>query len=108
MKVSEFVFDYIYLFYYKTNPSCGGSYIDSLDWIKTNKKTKTNSISNKDKCFQYTVTVMLNHEEILKDLQRITTKPFINKYNWEGINFTSGKDDWKKLRKMIEQLFLMF
>ena len=43
---------------------------------------------------------MLNYEEIKKDPQRITKiKPFINKYNWEGINFPSQKDDWKKLRK---------
>ena len=35
-----------------------------------------------------------------KDLQRITkSKPFINKYNWEGINFLSEKDDWKKFEK---------
>ena len=41
-----------------------------------------------NKCFQYAVTVTLNYEEIKKDLQRITNiKPFINKYNWEGINF---------------------
>ena len=40
----------------------------------------------------------MNHEEIKKDPQRITNiKPFINKCNWEGINFTSEKDDWKKL-----------
>ena len=26
-------------------------------------------------------------------------KPFINKYNWEGINFPSEKDDWKKFEK---------
>ena len=24
------------------------------------------------------------------------TKPFINKYNWEKINYPSEKDDWKK------------
>ena len=24
---------------------------------------------------------------------------FINKYNWEGINFKSKKDDWKKIDK---------
>ena len=35
-----------------------------------------------------------------KDPQRITkTKPFINKYNWEVINFPSEKDDWKKFEK---------
>ena len=26
-------------------------------------------------------------------------KSFINKYNWEGINFPSEKDDWKKFEK---------
>ena len=43
---------------------------------------------------------MLNCEEIKKDLQIITKiKPFINKYNWEEINFSSEKDDWKKFEK---------
>ena len=41
---------------------------------------------------------MTNHEEIKKDLQRITKiEPFINKYNWEEIYFISRKDDWKKM-----------
>ena len=26
-------------------------------------------------------------------------KPFIDKYNWEGINYPSEKDGWKSLRK---------
>ena len=26
-------------------------------------------------------------------------KPFINKYNWGGINFPSEKDEWKKFGK---------
>ena len=43
---------------------------------------------------------MLNYEKIKKDLQRITKiKPFVNKYNWERINFPSEKDDWKKFEK---------
>ena len=38
----------------------------------------------------------INHEEIKKDPQKITKiKSFINKDNWEGINFASEKDDWK-------------
>ena len=65
MKGSEFVFNYVQLLYYKChkiNPSCGGSYIDSPDWIKT-KKAKINPINKKDnKYFQYTVTVALNYE----------------------------------------------
>ena len=37
---------------------------------------------------------------IKEDLQGITKiKPFINKYNWEGINFPSQKDDWRKFEK---------
>ena len=99
MKGSEFVFDYVQLLYYKChkiNPNRGGSYIDSPDWIK-NKKATINPINKKDnECFQYTITVALNHEgKKKKNAQRITKiKSFINKYNWKEINFPSEKDDW--------------
>ena len=91
------------LLYYKChkiNLNHDGSYIDSPDWIK-NKNATMNPINKKDnKCFQYAVTVALNHEEIKKDPQRITKiKPFINKCKWEGINFSSEKDDWKRLEE---------
>ena len=34
--------------------------------------------------------------------ERITkSKPFINKYNREGINFPSEKDNWKKMKKIL-------
>ena len=49
MKGSEFVFDYVYLLYYKChkiNLKRGGSYIDSPDWIK-NKKVTRNPINKK-------------------------------------------------------------
>ena len=58
-KSSEFVFDYAHLLYYKChklNPNCGGSYIDSPDWLK-NKKQKKKAV------------VVWNYEEIKKDLQ---------------------------------------
>ena len=46
------------------------------------------------------VAVTLNYEEMKKDPPRITKiKLFINKYNWEGINFPSEKDDSKKIEK---------
>ena len=97
MKDSDFVFDYVHLLFYKChkrNPNRGGSYIDSPDWIK-NKQATINPINKKNNnCFQYAVTVALNFEVIEKDPQRITKmKAFINKYNWEGINFPSEKDD---------------
>ena len=87
MKGSESVFDYVHLLYYKCykiNQNCDESYIDSPGCIK-NKKVTVNSINKKDnKCFQYAVTVTLNHEEIGKHSGRTTKiKPFINKYNWK-------------------------
>ena len=81
IQVSEFVFGYVQLLYYKCykiNLNRGWSYIDSPDWIK---KTTTISPINKkdDKCFQYAVTVAFNYEEIKKDPQRITKiNPFKN------------------------------
>ena len=88
MKEPDFVFDYVQLWYYKCykiNPNCGGSYIDSPDWIK-NKKSTINPVNKKDKCFQYPVTVVLNHGEInnkkkKKTQRKVKIKPFINKYN---------------------------
>ena len=57
--------------------------IDSPDLIKK-KKATINLINKKDNnCFQYSVRIALNHEEINKDLQRITKfKPFIDKHEW--------------------------
>ena len=65
------------------------------------KKAIINPINKKDnKCFQYAITVALNYEEIKKDPQRITKiKPFINKYNWKGINVPSEKDYLKTFEK---------
>ena len=103
MKGSEFVFHYIHLLYYKchkANPNRGGSFIDSLDWTKSRKRT-ANPINTKViKCFKYDVTVALNHAKIGKHSKTITKiKPLTNKYNWEEINFPSEKDNWKKFEK---------
>ena len=69
---SDFVFDYAYLLYYKCHKiilNGGRLYIEFLDWIKK-KKATINLINKKvNKCSQYTVTVLLNYEEIKKDLK---------------------------------------
>ena len=77
IKGSELVFDYR-----KINLNHSGSYTDSPNWMK-NKKATTNPINKKDNnCFQYTVTVALNYEEMKKDTQRITKiKPLMSKYH---------------------------
>ena len=99
VKGTELVFDPVQLLYYKCRKRStirGRSYIDSPEWIKN---ATINSINKKgNKCFKYTVTIVLNHEEIKENPQRITEiKHFINKYNWEGIKFPSEKHDWKKI-----------
>ena len=103
MKGSRFVFVYVQLLYYKChkiNPNRGGSNRDSPDWIKHKKATINPVNKNGNKCFQYAITAVLNYEEIKKDPQRkIKLKPFIREYDWEGINFRSEKDDWKKYEK---------
>ena len=70
MKGSEFVFDCVDLLHYKyhkINLNHDGSNIGSLDCMKTKKQL--NPVTKKDnRCFQYAVTVALNHEEIKKDL----------------------------------------
>ena len=53
-----------------------------------------------DKCFQYGTTVALNYEEIKWNPERVANvKPFINKYNWEKINYLSKIDNWKTFEK---------
>ena len=75
----------------------GGSHIDSPEWIK-NKKATINPKNKKDnKCFQYALTVALNHEKIKDHPERMSKiKPFIDQYNWNEIDFPSTGKDWKK------------
>ena len=95
-KGSDFIFDSVQLVYYmyhKVNFKCAGSYIDSPYWIKK-KKNKNKSKNKDDKCFQFAAAVALNFEEIESHSERVSNIiPFINKYNWEAINYPSKIDD---------------
>ena len=69
MKGSELLFDSVDLLYYKLHKISlkrGGSYIDSPEWLK-DKKATIHLKNNCDKCFQYSITVALNHEKFKKD-----------------------------------------
>ena len=71
MRGSDFEFDGINFLYYnfnKTNIYRGGTYIDLLKWLK-DKKSIINPKNNDDKCFQYTVTLALNLDNIEKILK---------------------------------------
>ena len=59
---------------------------------RLNKKLKTtrNPKSEDDTYFQYAITVALNYGEIELYPESVPyIEPFINKYNWEGINHLS-------------------
>ena len=65
MRGSEFEFDSINLLYYNFNKislNRGGSYIEPAKWIK-DKKSIIYPKSNDHKCFQYAVTLALNHDK---------------------------------------------
>ena len=73
MDKSHFVYDSVDLLYYnlhKASLNRGGSYIDFPKWLK-NKKSTINPKNIDDKCFQYDLTVALNHEKIKNHTERI-------------------------------------
>ena len=110
MRGSEFVYDSIDVLHYNLNKvslSRGGSYIDSPKWLKNKKATIKSQNEKDDKCFQYALTVALNHEKIKKDPQIIPKiKPFIDQYNWKEIDFPSHGKDWKKFESNNQSIAL--
>ena len=99
---SNFVFESVDLLSYhihKTNLKRGKSYIKSPEWI-LNKRATINPKNKDNKCFQYSITVALNHQNIESHPERISNiKPFVDQYNWEGIDFPAGIKDWKKFER---------
>ena len=102
MTGSEFVRDSNDLLYYhlqKIRLKRVRSYIVSPEWLK-NKKATINPENNDDNCFQYALTVALNHQNIGKNPQIITKiKSFIDRYNWEETDFASHSKVWKKFEQ---------
>ena len=55
------------------------------------------------------ITVALKHEEKEKHPESITKiKSFINKYNWEGINFSSEKETKIEKNNLIINLNVLY
>ena len=106
MRGSEFSCDSFDALYYNLNKVKGGSYIDSIKWLK-NKKPTINPKTKDGKCFQYPLTVALNYEQIKDHPERISKiKPFIDKYNCKGIDFPSHSKDWKKIESNNKSIAL--
>ena len=83
----------------KTNLKRGKSYIKSPKWI-LNKRAAINPKNKDNKCFQYLITAALNHQNIENHPERISNiEPFIDRYNWEDIEFLAGMKDWNRFEK---------
>ena len=64
----------------------------SSQWLKSKKE----AIFNKDNTFLNALDDTLNYQDIKTHLQRISQiKPYISKYNWEGIEFPAGPKAWE-------------
>ena len=69
------------------------SELNSSGWLRGQKET----IIGGDNEFENAVDDALNYQNIGTQSERISKlKPYINKYNWEGIDFPAGPKDWIK------------
>ena len=70
-------------------------------------RSKKESITNEDNCFQNALSYALDYQRLKKDPQKISTfKPYINKYIWKDIKFPSDKEDWKKFQQNNKEIVL--
>ena len=100
MKESSFTFDHIDLLEYdfhRVTLHRGSSYIKSAEWLK-NKGVTINPKNTRDNnCFQYAIVAALNHQNIDNHPERISEiRPFVNNYDWKGIEFPEHSKDWRK------------
>ena len=75
----------------------------SSEWLRSKKE----SITNEDNCFQNALNDSLDYQRIKKDPQRISKlKSYINQYNWKDIKLPSDKEDWKKFEQNNKEIAL--
>ena len=99
---SDSVFESVDLLSYhvhKASLKRGKSYMKSPEWV-INKRATINPKNKDNKCFPYSTTVALNHQNIESHPERISNiKPSIDENNREGIDFPAGIKDWKKFER---------
>ena len=72
------------------------SELNSSWWLRGKKE----AIINGDADFEDVVDDALDYQTIEKNPERISKlKHYINKYNWEGIDFSAGPKEWIKFEK---------
>ena len=98
------------------------SVLNSLGWLQCKKEAIINNNNDNDNNnnnnnnnsnnnnsnnnFQNALDNALNYQTIESNPQRISTlKPYINKYNWEGINFPAGSKEWQKFERNNDTMY---
>ena len=72
------------------------SELNYLEWVRGKKE----AIINNGNSFQNVLDDVLTYQTIKTNPERISRlKPYINKYNWEGIEFPVGPKDWIKFER---------
>ena len=72
------------------------SELNSLGWLRGKKEAIINNNNNNNNDFQNDLHDALNYQTIETHLERISKlNPYINNYNWEGIDFPAGSKEWK-------------
>ncbi|XP_057302746.1 uncharacterized protein LOC130636913 [Hydractinia symbiolongicarpus] len=85
--------------FHKLRLTRGSSYIEPLNWIAL-KNAIMNPKNDDEECFKWGVIASLHHTGIEKDAQRITKlRPYVDLYNWEGIEFPTTIKDISKFEK---------
>ena len=80
------------------------SELNSLGWLRGKKE----AIINNNNSFQSALDDVLNYQTIKTNLQRIPKlKPYINKYNWQGIKFPARPKDWIKFERNNKTIALI-
>ena len=63
-------------------------------------RSKNESVTKEDNCFQNALNDSLDYQKVKKDLQKISKlKPYINQYNWKDKKFLSDKENCKKFEQ---------
>ena len=81
------------------------SELNSSGWLRGKKE----AIINNNHSFQNALDDALNYQNIKTNPEKISKlKPYINRYNWERIDFPARPKECKNLNEIIRQLHLIY
>ena len=108
---SSYVFESIEVFdkyFHKIDLKRGSSYIPSPTWLQFRKAIVNPKYKNDNYCFAYAITIAIYHNEIGKNLNRISNKLLdcTDKLNWNRIDFPASTPDYKRFQKLNEDIAL--